>query len=358
MPEIEPVFAEGVRLLLARDFSGAERACEQALGVNPGRAQGWYLLGRARQELGKLEEAVQAHRRAVELQPGLAEAHNNLGIVLKKLGRTGEALSSLREAVRLRPDYLEARNNLGNTLSQLDHRDEAIECFRHIIRSKPDYAEAHNNLGLALKGDSQWAEAERSLREAVRLRPDFAAAFTNLGIVLTELGEHDQAMACYTRALALPPPPRGGAQRPGLPGRPARRARGGRDDLSRGHSSCTRLGRVVGQPRLFPRRAGTDLRGPRQLPRGDSPRARLQDHPEQPSVLPELRSHHLPRDPARRASPRGRGTVRRRNTEVARRPRPVPRAAASHRLRFARPPSARRRVLPGADPGESRPPPG
>ncbi len=205
MAEIEAAFAEGLRLFRARDFSGAERACEQALVHSPGRAQGWYLLGRARQELGKLEEAVQAHRRAVELEPGLAEAHNNRGIVLKKLGRIDEAVSSYREAVGLRPDYVEARNNLGNALAQLDRGDEAIECFRQVIGARPDYAEAHNNLGIALKGQGRWVEAEASLREAIRLRPDLAAAFTNLGIVLTELGEHDEAMACYARALAIDP---------------------------------------------------------------------------------------------------------------------------------------------------------
>ena len=205
MAEIEAAFAEGARLLLARDFSGAERACEHALGHNPDRAQGWYLLGRARQELGKLEEAAQAHRRAVELQPGFVEAHNNLGIVLKNLGRVDQALSSYREAVRLRPDYVEACNNLGNVLVQVDRLDEAIECFRHIIRSRPDYVEAHNNLGLAFKAQGRWAEAEASLREAIRLQPGFAVAFTNLGIVLAEMGENDQAMACYARALAIEP---------------------------------------------------------------------------------------------------------------------------------------------------------
>jgi len=205
MAEIEAAFAEGLRLLRAGEFSDAERALQRALGSSPARAEGWYLLGRARQELGKLEEAVQAYRRAVELQPGLAEAHNNLGIVLKKLGRIGEALSSYREAVRRRPDYVEARNNLGNALAQLDHHDEAIECFRHVIQSRPDYAEAHNNLGIAFKGQGRWGEAEVSLRQAIRLRPDFAVAHTNLGIVLAERGEHDQALACYRQALALNP---------------------------------------------------------------------------------------------------------------------------------------------------------
>ena len=217
MAVIEPIFAEGVRLLVAGDFGGAEHALEQALEVNPGRAQGWYLLGRARQERGKLGEAVQAHRQAVQLQPDLAEAHNNLGIALKNLGRNHEALASYREAVRLRGDYVEARNNLANTLAQLDQRDEAIECFREIISFRPDYAEAHNNLGVALKGQARWGEAEASFREAVRLRPEFAVAFANLGNVLSDVGRHDLALECYARALELNPRLDEAALRPRLP---------------------------------------------------------------------------------------------------------------------------------------------
>lgn len=167
MAEIEAAFAAAVRLLLARDYAGAEWSCVQALESNPDRAQGWYLLGRARHELGKLEEAARAHQRAVDLQPDLAEAHNNLGIVLKNLGRVALAVFSYREAVRLRPDYLEAANNLGNALAQLEERDEAIACFQHVIKSRPDYAEAHNNLGLVFKCRADGSRPKRAFARRV-----------------------------------------------------------------------------------------------------------------------------------------------------------------------------------------------
>jgi predicted O-linked N-acetylglucosamine transferase (SPINDLY family) len=203
--DIQALISEGMRLHLAGDFSGAERAYRQALRSDPGRGDGWYLLGRSCQELGKLDEAVEAHQQAVRLRPGLVEAHNNLGIVLRRLGRVEEALRCYREAVRLRPDYVEARNNLGNALAQLGLHEKAVECFRQVIGSRPDYADAHNNLGLALKQQGRWAEAEACLREAIRLQANHAEAHANLGIVLAEQGHDDQAMACYDRALALRP---------------------------------------------------------------------------------------------------------------------------------------------------------
>jgi protein O-GlcNAc transferase len=205
MAESDAAFAECLRLFRAGDFAGCEQAGLHVVSSKPSRAEGWYLLGRARQELGKFDEAVAAHHRALELQPGLAEAHNNMGVALKRLGRIDESLACYREAVRLRPEYVDARNNLGNALAHLGHHEEAIDCFRQLITMRPDYVEAHNNLGVIFKAQGRWGDAESSLRTAIRLRPDFAAAHTNLGTVLAERGDLDQALACYEQALRVDP---------------------------------------------------------------------------------------------------------------------------------------------------------
>jgi predicted O-linked N-acetylglucosamine transferase (SPINDLY family) len=204
-PKIDARFAEGLRLLRGGDFSGSECALREALALDPGSSDGWYLLGRACQELGKLEDAVTAHERALLLNPGLAEAHNNLGMVLRKLGRVGEAIISYREALQLRPDYAEARNNLGNALAAVGEHQDAILCLRQVIESRPDYAEAHNNLGVALNAQGRWREAAASLRDAIRLRPDFGAAYSNLGLALVELGDDERALGCFERALTFSP---------------------------------------------------------------------------------------------------------------------------------------------------------
>ena len=197
--------ADGLKLHLGGDVSAAERIYRQVLADDSGKPDAWYLLGRACQALGNLNEAEANLRRALTLRPAFAEAHASLGIVLKGLGRIGEAVPCYREAIRLRPNYLEAHNNLGNALDQLGRHGEAVECFERIIRQRPDYAEAHNNLGMVKKGQRAWDQAAACLRNAIRIQPDFAEAHYNLGVVLTELRDDDGALACYERALALKP---------------------------------------------------------------------------------------------------------------------------------------------------------
>ena len=61
---------------------------------------------------GQLDEAIRHYQEALRLEPERAEAHNNLGTIFYQQGRTGEAIREFQEALRLKPDYAEARKNL------------------------------------------------------------------------------------------------------------------------------------------------------------------------------------------------------------------------------------------------------
>jgi tetratricopeptide (TPR) repeat protein len=49
------------------------------------------------------------------------------------------------------------------------------------------------------------AEALAAFDQALRAEPEFAAAFANRGILHDRMGQHEQALADYRRALALDP---------------------------------------------------------------------------------------------------------------------------------------------------------
>src|SRR5262245_19228030 len=75
----------------AGDLVRAERLYADLLQSEPGNAQAWYLLGVARQGLGKLDDAAAALREAVRLAPGRDTFHNHLGVVLAAQRRFAEA---------------------------------------------------------------------------------------------------------------------------------------------------------------------------------------------------------------------------------------------------------------------------
>ena len=75
--------------------------------------------------------------------------------------------------------------------------------YRQILQREPAHFDALHLLGVAsLQGGDPRAALEL-IGQANRIDPRNAAALTNLGNALRELGRHEQALACYDRALAI-----------------------------------------------------------------------------------------------------------------------------------------------------------
>ena len=63
--------------------------------------------------------------------------------------------------------------------------------------------EAHSNLGNALRDLGQLDEALFNFGKAIAINPDYAEAHSNMGVVLKELGQLDEAVISYNKAIAI-----------------------------------------------------------------------------------------------------------------------------------------------------------
>ena len=92
--ELKPDFAPTTKSRRRPQGAGQNRRSSHLLrpgsGAEPGACRGPQQPRGALQDLGKLEWAVDCHRRATELKPDFAEAHNNLGFTPKAPGQTRE----------------------------------------------------------------------------------------------------------------------------------------------------------------------------------------------------------------------------------------------------------------------------
>lgn len=195
----------GRRCQKAGDLEGAELAFREVVRRNPGRAEGWFLLGGVHQARGRPDDAVACFRRVIEIDPTAAEAYNSLGIVHAVRGQRIEALSCFKRAVHVRPSFVHAHNNVGNILKELGRGDEALASYREAVRLKPDFVEVRQNLGDLLRARGQFAEAEVHCREAVRLKPENSDSHNTLGAVLAGLGRFEEAVEAFRNALRLAP---------------------------------------------------------------------------------------------------------------------------------------------------------
>jgi len=155
--------------------------------------------------IGRVEEALAAHRRAIALDPRHVDAYNNLGLVLKDLGRHAEAVATFRQALELVPGFAPAWNNLAIAYCEWGRLEEAAAAFRQVIALNPQIPEAHNNLGVVLRDLGDAAAAIESYNRALALRPQYPEVFNNLGVIEQRAKRNVEALEYFRRALELRP---------------------------------------------------------------------------------------------------------------------------------------------------------
>jgi protein O-GlcNAc transferase len=208
--ELRPDYAEahfnlGSVLHGRLDLEGAEAAYRTALRLQPANAAVFNNLGAVLLDQGRYAEATDAFSAALRFDPGFAEAHHNLGAALQRQSKLEEALSAYRQALRIRDGYVEAMNNAGIVLQLLGQTDEAIALYRQIIELDPASFEAHGNLGAACLAQGNPGAALAALKTANACKADIPEILYNLGNAWRELGDIEQAIGSYSRALALNP---------------------------------------------------------------------------------------------------------------------------------------------------------
>jgi tetratricopeptide (TPR) repeat protein len=207
-PTAEPVGALlelAVQALRSGRPADAIAPLRQAALLRPRAAMIHHDLGLACLETGLVPESVDAFRRALASDPSSADAHFHLGMSLERLGDVGAALVSYHRATELQPSLTEAWYRAGALVHTLGHRDEAIACFERAAESGPKTRFGRLGAARALLTAGRDREGERALRACVAADPENPLAQDLLGNLLAEAGHFEEAIACFTRAIALAP---------------------------------------------------------------------------------------------------------------------------------------------------------
>ena len=83
--------------------------------------------------------------------------------------------------------------------------DGAGGCFVRVLLLDPDHFEARESLGVVHAQRGRDDEARPLLEATLEADPNRPAALYAMGLVLERLGEREQAVTCFARALAVRP---------------------------------------------------------------------------------------------------------------------------------------------------------
>lgn len=130
-----------------------------------------YQLGIRLARLGRVEEALQAHREAARLWPESGEAWHGIGVALVRLGRLPEAAEAYRQALQRTPDSAVTRYNLGSVLGRMGDHAGALREFHGAVSLDPLDPSFRTDYAIALANNGRPDEAVRELQRVLASHP-------------------------------------------------------------------------------------------------------------------------------------------------------------------------------------------
>ncbi len=209
----------------------AKRSQDPAFGP----VKALQVMGLIHFQQGRLDEALDHHRRALEVQrdsldpddPAVAGSMLMVGSVLRERGDHVEALEVCRDALELRervlglrhPDVARALNLTGNALFSLGRLDEALALYQRALdiweqALGPRHIEVGSslhNVGNALTGLGRRDEAIEHLERSLSIKEEVlgadhrsvANALTALAFTLSGQGKPQKALGLHHRARRI-----------------------------------------------------------------------------------------------------------------------------------------------------------
>lgn len=189
----------GARLNLAlaqialQQPAAAQTTLQPEIRAHPENARAWAILGRALQDLGSCDRAIDAYHTALRLRPGHLPWRHNLAVLWRLVGRAQDALPILADCAAQAPDNPAIHYNLGHCLQDLGRVDDAAGAYRQAIQLAQTDVTMHESLSRLLWENGQMDRHLESYHLALADHPDHPALVSGLANRLTLAGQPQQA---------------------------------------------------------------------------------------------------------------------------------------------------------------------
>jgi serine/threonine-protein kinase len=199
-----------------QDYQGAIADCNEILNMNSysGKGSGvasetsdsftsdWQALaylnrGLAHFELEDYQTAMNDYNQALQINPNRADIYFNRGLSRIALGEYQEAISDFNQALKLNPEDAQIYLNRGYIRMQLGDHWGSIEDFDQALRLEPSAAKVFFNQMTDTLNDELSAieDKNQQLAQGLIIR----------GNLRYELGDYQAALEAFTQALSLDP---------------------------------------------------------------------------------------------------------------------------------------------------------
>ncbi|MFT4116233.1 tetratricopeptide repeat protein [Bradyrhizobium sp.] len=164
-----------------------------------------YARGAFRQAITTFQDGLALAASIGASVDRVANLHAGLANAFMLCDDLASAAENYKAALRLAPHLVACWCNLGIVHQRGGMAQEAIALYLEALRRNPGHRPSRTNLVQALIATRQFAIARTLLLELLEETPGDAGLTGQLGKVAFELGEADEAIAHFERAIALAP---------------------------------------------------------------------------------------------------------------------------------------------------------
>ncbi|MVA19406.1 hypothetical protein GOZ94_10620 [Agrobacterium vitis] len=189
---------------LVDDLLLAEKQLREAIAYDPYYGEYQNDLGNLLGKIpGREADALDAYARAIELCPPYYEAHLNRAGLHKRLGDQSGALADIERALLIKPEEWRALLEKGNILLAMEIPSEAVGAYLAAEHFVPAHVDLQSNLGLAYSELGQTNESMARYRRALEINPRHAPTHNNLAIELFNAQQPDAAFEHANLAVKI-----------------------------------------------------------------------------------------------------------------------------------------------------------
>lgn len=201
--EVVQLFRSGRALQQRGQLERALNLYLQAQELDPQRIEILPYLGLVQYQLGQIEAALATYERYLEFEPQESLVLFNRGVALAALGRWEEAAQSvepLQEALGRESNYWALRGGIAGSLGDYP---ESLLAWERARSLDPQNLGATLGEAAALQKLGRLEESRKLLRSGLATHPAQPQLANNLGSVEVQLGQLEEAKSAFQRASGL-----------------------------------------------------------------------------------------------------------------------------------------------------------
>lgn len=194
------VLSNALEHFVAKRYDEAITGFKQAVGLAPQSdtaINAYDYLARIYYQQGNSAAAVNAYEQAIKIDPGRADTHVTLGNLYISMSEPDKAVLAYEKAVVNDPSGVN-RYSLGQAFLESGRYSEAVGQFTLVRDQEPGKPNGWYGLGLAYVKQGQASDAIDAFQQALSIQQDFSYAKVELGYLLADTGERDLATQIAT----------------------------------------------------------------------------------------------------------------------------------------------------------------